>query len=262
MAVAQLAAEKAAMREAKEAEKAARELAAQEAREAREAEKAAREARRLEEQREREQRDALRRQQQQALAAARATEVAQRAQKRKAESDAKAARAEIKRARIRQEECDETLRQIHLVRDELETVGDRAQELLAKLLSLAGCGADPVDLQWMQALVNEASAAQERLVKLIESSTLDWRTEQQPAPLTTKKTTKKTTRKAAAKKRARTKRACAWASSASSKWWRTRTSSKKTMPRLDQEEYRRAMAGLQGADAASTSGHGIRCSCG
>ena len=71
-------------------------------------------------------------------------------------ADAKAAKAEIKRARIRQEECDETLRQIHLVRDELETVGDRAQELLAKLLSLTGCGTDPVDLQWMQALVDEA----------------------------------------------------------------------------------------------------------
>ena len=98
--------------------------------------------------------------------------------KRKAETDARAAKAEAKRARIRQEECDETVRHIHLVRDELESVGDRAQELLAKLISLGSCGADPTDLQWMQALVDEAVKAQERLVKLIESSTTDWRTEQ------------------------------------------------------------------------------------
>lgn len=176
-AAAQLAAEKAALRESKEAEKAARELAAQEAKEAKEAEKAAREARRVEEQREREARDALRRQQQDQLAAARAEEAAQRAEKRKAEADARAAQAEAKRARIRQEECEETLRQIHLLRDELETVGDRAQELLGKLISMNNCDADATDLRWMQALVDEAVAAQERLVTLIERSTIDWRTE-------------------------------------------------------------------------------------
>ena len=64
------------------------------------------------------------------------------------------------------------------MRDELESVGDRAQELLGKLMSMAGCGADAVDLQWMQALVDEAVRAQELLVRLIESSTMDWRTEQ------------------------------------------------------------------------------------
>ena len=177
-AVAQLAAEKAALRESKEAEKAARELAAQEAREAKEAEKAVKEARRVEEQREREARDALRHQQQEALAAARAEETTQRALKRKAETDARAAKAEAKRARIRQEECDETIRHIHLVRDELESVGDRAQELLGKLISMGNCGADAADLQWMQALVDEAVRGQERLVQLIESATINWRTEE------------------------------------------------------------------------------------
>ena len=175
---AQLVAEQAALRDSKEAAKAARDVAAKEVKEAKDAEKAAKEARRLEEQREREQRDALRRLQQQALAVARAEEASQRAQKRKAETDVKAAKAEEKRQRIRHEKCEETLRQIHLVRDELESVGDRAQELLGKLMSMAGCGADAVDLQWMQALVDEAVRAQELLVRLIESSTMDWRTEQ------------------------------------------------------------------------------------
>ena len=177
-AAAQLAAEKAARCESKEAEKAARELAVQEAKEAKQAEKAAKEARRLEEQREREAREAIRRQQQQALAAARAEEATQRALKRKAETDARAAKAEAKRARIRQDECDETIRHIHLIRDELESVGDRAQELLGKLISMGNCGANATDLQWMQALVDEAVRGQERLVKLIESATIDWRTEE------------------------------------------------------------------------------------
>ena len=55
------------------------------------------------------------------------------------------AKAEAKRARIRQEECDEILRQIHLVRDELESVGDRAQELLGKLY----CGRSKLHLHEM-----------------------------------------------------------------------------------------------------------------
>ena len=177
-AKAQLDAEKAALRQAKEAEKAARQLAAQEQREAREAEKAAREARRAEELAEREARDALRRQQAEALAAARALEQTRKAEKRKAEVDAKAAAAEAKRARIRQEQCDEALHQIHLLRDELETVGDRAEELLAKLISLACDEAGPEEMKWIQRLVEEAMAAQERLLGVIESSGIDWQVEQ------------------------------------------------------------------------------------
>jgi fructoselysine-6-P-deglycase FrlB-like protein len=70
--------------------------------------------------------------------------------------------------RIRQEECDEAIRQIHLLRDEMESVGDRAEELLAKLISMMGCGASTTDMVWIQKLVQEAMAAQQRLLAIIE----------------------------------------------------------------------------------------------
>ena len=172
-AAAQAAAEKAAARQDREAEKRLKNLAAQEAKEAREAERVAKEARRLEEQRERELRDAMRKQQQEAVAAAKAEETARKALKRKAETEAKEAAAAAKRARIQQEECDEAMRQIHLLRDEMETVGERAEELLAKLMNL-NCGASTVELVWIRRLVDEAVAAQRRLMVLIEANKIDW----------------------------------------------------------------------------------------
>ena len=112
------------------------------------------------------------------MAAARALEQTRKAEKRKAEVEAKAAAADAKRARIRQEECDEALHQIHLLRDELETVGDRAEELLAKLISLACDEAGPEEMKWIQRLVEEAMAAQQRLLGVIENSGIDWQVEQ------------------------------------------------------------------------------------
>ena len=83
-----------------------------------------------------------------------------------------------KRARIRQEECDEAIRQIHLLRDEMESVGDRAEELLAKLISMMGCGASTTDMVWIQRLVQEAVAAQQHLLAIIEANEIDWQTKQ------------------------------------------------------------------------------------
>ena len=177
-AKAQLEAEKLALKQAKDAEKAARELAVHEAREAREAEKAAAAARRAEEKAEREARDALRKQQAEALVVARAFEATQKAEKRKAEADARAAAAEAKRARIRQEECEEALRQIHMLRDELETIGDRAAELRAKLIEKLCKDAGPVEMQWIERLVEEAMGAQQRLLSVIEHGGIDWQVDE------------------------------------------------------------------------------------
>ena len=60
----------------------------------------------------------------------------------------------------------------------MESVGDRAEELLAKLISMMGCGASTTDMAWMQRLVQEAMAAQQRLLALIEANEIDWQTEQ------------------------------------------------------------------------------------
>ena len=60
---------------------------------------------------------------------------------------------------MRQEECDEAISQVHLLRDEMESIGDRAEELLAKLISMMGCGSSVADMAWMQRLVQEALAA-------------------------------------------------------------------------------------------------------
>ena len=171
------AAEVAALREGKEAEKEARASAVQEVKEAKEAEKAAKEARRGEEQRERELRDAQRKQQQDALAAARAEEQLRKSLKRKAEVEAREAAGEAKRARVRQDQCDETMRQIHFLRDEMETVGERAEELLGKLVGL-DCSTPTAELVWIRRLVDEAIAWQDRLMAMIEAAEIDWQTKQ------------------------------------------------------------------------------------
>ena len=139
--------------------------------------KAAKEARRVEEQRERELRDSQRTLQQEALAAARADEQLRRSLKRKAEAEAREAAAEAKRARVRQDACDETMRQIHFLRDEMGTVGDRAEELLGKLISL-NCSTSSAELVWIRRLVEEAIASQDRLMAMIEAAEIDWQTKQ------------------------------------------------------------------------------------
>ena len=171
------AAEVAALREGKEAEKEARASAVQEVKEAKEAEKAAKEGRRVEEQRERELRDAQRKQQQDALAAARAEEQLRKSLKRKAEVEAREAAGEAKRARVRQDQCDETMRQIHFLRDEMETVGERAEELLGTLVSL-DCSTPTAELVWIRRLIDEAIAWQDRLLAMIEAAEIDWQTKQ------------------------------------------------------------------------------------
>jgi len=112
------------------------------------------------------------------LAVARAEEATRRVEKRKAEAEAKEATAAAKRARIRQEECDEAIRQIHLLRDEMETVGERAEELLAKLVSMADCDTSVVEMAWMERLVREAMAAEQRLLQVIEANEVDWQVDQ------------------------------------------------------------------------------------
>ena len=171
------AAEMAALREEKGAVSAAKAAAAKEAKEAKAADMAAKEARRVEELRERELRDAQRKQQQEALAAAKAEEVLRKSLKRKAETEAREAAAEAKRARVRQDQCDETMRQIHFLRDEMETVGDRAEELLGKLVSL-DCSTPTAELVWIRRLVDEAIAWQDRLIAMIEAAEIDWQTKQ------------------------------------------------------------------------------------
>ena len=174
-AAAQKAAEMAALREEKGAANAAKAAAAKEAKEARDAEKAAKEARRVEEQRERELRDSQRMLQQEALAAARADEQLRKSLKRKAEAEAREAAAEAKRARVRQDQCDEATRQIHFLRDEMETVGERAEELFGKLISL-NCSTSSAELVWIRRLVEEAIASQDRLLAMIEAAEIDWQT--------------------------------------------------------------------------------------
>lgn len=170
-------AEMAALREEREAANAAKAAAAQEAKEAKEAERAAKEARRVEEQRERELRDAQRKQQQEAIAAARAEEQLRKTLKRKAEVEAREAAVEAKRARIVQEQCDDTVRQIHFLRDEMETVGERAEELLGRLVSL-DCSTSSAEMVWIRRLVDEAIASQNRLLAMIEAAEIDWQTKQ------------------------------------------------------------------------------------
>jgi hypothetical protein len=110
---------------------------------------------------------------------ARAEEAAQKAAKRKAEADERAAAATAKRVKLRKEECEEALRQIHLLRNEMETQGGKSEELLAKLVSLDF--ADEAQLAWMTELVAEAQRAQQQLLALIESNTIDWQVEQHAA---------------------------------------------------------------------------------
>ena len=68
--------------------------------------------------------------------------------------------------------------QIHLLRDELETVGDRAAELRAKLIDKLCDDVGPAEMQWIERLVEEAIAAQQRLLSVIENSGIDWQVDE------------------------------------------------------------------------------------